>query len=864
MQRALAFLACAGWLAGGTPAAPAEGLDPAPAAAPAATEPAPAEPAQSGGPDGARAAPDRRELLLAFRDDLDALRSGDDDAARTLLRTAEILEREHDRPDVLDVALFYAALPTEERVRGHALQARYREEFLRVRDAERRGTGETTWPELRADVLSALAEVVASAGRDPAPAAYALGLRAELLVRRAEACTPDEASLTRELAEGALAEAARASELFASVGMLTPDLEPIWVRAVAARLLGRLGESRREFERCLQTAERVGIDSYRERALLGLIRLAREVGDVQKLERLLDELSALVSPAESWELTREYASLLLNQDHPDAAADLLERYPPTGSAGRDAERNDWSHLAGSAALRAGDLATARACFDRLLDGPLARIAEAHLALAEGATERIVRELAPTLTPAAFGTHELAEGRSIVGDALLRLGRPAEAIEALEASLELTERWRARHVGDAAGSATALAGDSGENTIGERLGVHTVALLAEALTANGRPLEAARAIEEYQSRGLRQDADDRALAAEDVVAWAAHAELGLVTWVVGPDSTVVAAVGPDGVALSRPLARGRAEIREAVRRLREAARHGTSSELHALGAEIADELLPAELRGRIAAAKPGERLLLLLHGPLEDLPASALVVGDRWLDERVTPLVLPGLPAARPGEAPEGARGDALAWTLLGGRLAPAAGSDAARTGTPALPELPGAAAELDALAAMHPGARRLEGERATLAAALETLRGDGALHAATHLSRGCAHAASRLAPLGLALANGEVLCSHLVAETGPELPLVVLSACESGGGEFVDAEGLLGLARAFLEAGTRDLVVTLWPVEDGAAMRFALRFHAERADGATPSEAARRARAALRIEGAPAADWAAYRVLGRD
>ncbi|HKV07641.1 MAG TPA: CHAT domain-containing tetratricopeptide repeat protein [Thermoanaerobaculia bacterium] len=55
--------------------------------------------------------------------------------------------------------------------------------------------------------------------------------------------------------------------------------------------------------------------------------------------------------------------------------------------------------------------------------------------------------------------------------------------------------------------------------------------------------------------------------------------------------------------------------------------------------------------------------------------------------------------------------------------------------------------------------------------------------------------------------------------------LVVLSACETGLGEEVSGEGLVGLARSFLYAGAPSLVVSLWRISDGATPDLMVSFY---------------------------------------
>ena len=55
--------------------------------------------------------------------------------------------------------------------------------------------------------------------------------------------------------------------------------------------------------------------------------------------------------------------------------------------------------------------------------------------------------------------------------------------------------------------------------------------------------------------------------------------------------------------------------------------------------------------------------------------------------------------------------------------------------------------------------------------------------------------------------------------------LVVLSSCQSGLGKRIEGEGLVGLARAFLYAGTSSLVASLWAVNDASTADLMIEFY---------------------------------------
>jgi CHAT domain-containing protein len=73
--------------------------------------------------------------------------------------------------------------------------------------------------------------------------------------------------------------------------------------------------------------------------------------------------------------------------------------------------------------------------------------------------------------------------------------------------------------------------------------------------------------------------------------------------------------------------------------------------------------------------------------------------------------------------------------------------------------------------------------------------------------------------------DGFLYAGELFAHVPVAADLVVLSACETALGRDYAGEGLIGLARAFMLAGTPRVLASLWKVEDAATQALMRKFY---------------------------------------
>jgi len=173
------------------------------------------------------------------------------------------------------------------------------------------------------------------------------------------------------------------------------------------------------------------------------------------------------------------------------------------------------------------------------------------------------------------------------------------------------------------------------------------------------------------------------------------------------------------------------------------------------------------------------------------------------------------------------------------------------------PDLPGAEGEARVAHDLF-GGTMLTRDKATVARFEELAPSADLIVLAAH---GIADETSPLDKSFLALADERLSPRHIQSLEFDNRPLVVLSACQSGLGQALDA-GVIGLARAFQLAGAANTVMSLWSVDDDATRFLMEHFYRLITDHA-PAEALRLATLATRERFPNPGQWASFAVFGR-
>jgi CHAT domain-containing protein len=187
----------------------------------------------------------------------------------------------------------------------------------------------------------------------------------------------------------------------------------------------------------------------------------------------------------------------------------------------------------------------------------------------------------------------------------------------------------------------------------------------------------------------------------------------------------------------------------------------------------------------------------------------------------------------------------------------------------ALDPLPGAEAEALQIATKL-NAEALIGNRASEKRVKTRMATAPIIHLATHglLEYGePIESGIRDVPGAIALAptddqDGLLTSTEILNELSMNADLVVLSACDTGRGE-ITGDGVNGLARAFLGAGAKNLIVSLWSVPDAPTAELMVSFYDELAQGQNQAQALRLAMLSTFQTHPNPRDWAAFTLVGR-
>lgn len=224
--------------------------------------------------------------------------------------------------------------------------------------------------------------------------------------------------------------------------------------------------------------------------------------------------------------------------------------------------------------------------------------------------------------------------------------------------------------------------------------------------------------------------------------------------------------------------------------------------------------------------------------LQALPFPALHDGAQWLDERVRITLSPAAALAPMAPLPAAPR---RALVVGDGR------------------RLAHMRHEIDTVARQLRADGVLMDEAATPDTVLAAARQADVLHLACHGE----FRADNPRFSALHLGEGLLTAADVEAQRLPAR-LVVLSACETGRTQATAGDEGLGLVRAFQLAGARDVVASLWAVDDEATAHFMASFYgAWDRGGVDVASALQRAREAVRARWPHPFHWAAFQGYAR-
>ncbi len=371
-----------------------------------------------------------------------------------------------------------------------------------------------------------------------------------------------------------------------------------------------------------------------------------------------------------------------------------------------------------------------------------------------------------------------------------------------------------------------------------------------------------------------------LTMEEVIGRVLAADQMLLEYVIGDEESYLFLAGRDRFRLVH-LPVGADSLRAQVAAFRETliAGHGseTSVELvHGAGSDgetgrfkpEAGRALHSLLIGPVADELPeNTRLLVVPDGPLFYLPFGALHDGRSFLIERHAIGYAPSASVLDPAlrQSQRGGESSCLAIGNPASYRSQVLLSDVRDSERWRFGELPHAEEEVRRVARYFERSTVLTGAEATEETLKTSIGRASYVHFATH------GLLDEKEPIlsGLALAQDEdpaedgLLQTHEILKLRLSADLVALSACNTGLGRIAGGEGILGLTRAFMYAGARSVLISLWEVSDRSTADLIDAFyHAHVEEGLPLDVALQRAQIAQIRTGGSTREWAPFVLMG--
>ncbi|CAN5382558.1 hypothetical protein BH09SUM1_BH09SUM1_03230 [soil metagenome] len=260
----------------------------------------------------------------------------------------------------------------------------------------------------------------------------------------------------------------------------------------------------------------------------------------------------------------------------------------------------------------------------------------------------------------------------------------------------------------------------------------------------------------------------------------------VIWLLGPTDLQLFQVPVSAKELTDEVASARVSLQNV---------EDSSAQMKTLADKLIAPILPS-----LAGVK---RIGIVPHQQLHTLPFAALPTGpNEYLVDRVALFYAPSASVLRYTIARRGDRADSNKVLGFGN---PDRGKDM---------NLPFAQKEAERLAFDFPQVTVRTGNEATESWLVNNFQDYGIIHIASHGEYRPDTPLFSAVMLAPDIKNDGILSAQEIFSLQTRADLITLSACQSGLGRVSSGDDIIGLNRAFVYAGTRQLMTTLWRVDD--------------------------------------------------